>query len=271
MENISSYGITQRAVTSTDVDLHVERIRRVGVTVVDGGLEPGEVAQLSDGLDRLLTEQARRAGGMDRLVAIGEHETVRCCLAYDDLFLKLASNPRVLAVCRALMGEYIVLMQQNGIVNPAGRQHTQTAFHRDLPYQHFVSSRPLAISALFCVDPFTAANGATMVLPGSHKAEDFPSSTLVGELVEAVEAPSGHFLMFDSMVFHRAGSNTSPNPRRAVNHVYTLPFVAQQISLPDELGGRHADNPDLRRLLGYESGPLASVDAWWQRRSQRRG
>jgi len=271
MQDISSYGVTERGAASTDIELHVERIRRVGFTILDSGLHTEDVRQFSDRLDRLQAEQARRAGGIDRLVAIGEHETVRCCLAYDDAFVKLAANPRVLAVSRALMGDYVVLMQQNGIVNPAGRQHVQTAFHRDLPYQHFVSSRPLAVSALFCVDAFTAENGATVILPGTHKAEEFPSPALVAELAQGVEAPMGHYLVFDSMLFHRAGSNTSARPRRAVNHVYGLPFVAQQISLPDQLGGRHADDPDLRRLFGYESGPASSVDAWWQRRSQRRG
>jgi len=271
MEHIPSYGVTERGTASSDIELHVERIRRVGFTVVDGGFQAEDVRQLSDRLDRLLVDQARRAGGIDRLVAIGEHETVRCCLAYDDAFLRLASNPRVLAVCRALMGEYVVLTQQNGIVNEAGRQHVQTAFHRDLPYQHFVSSRPVAVSALFCIDAFTCENGATVVLRGTHQAEQFPSPPLVAELAQAVEAPMGHYLVFDSMLFHRAGSNTSAHPRRAVNHVYGLPFMAQQISLPDQLGGRHADDPDLRRLLGYDSGPVPSVDAWWQRRSDRRG
>ena len=39
--------------------------------------------------------------------------------------------------------------------------HHQSAFHRDLPYQHFTSSRPIAINALFCADEFTNENGAT--------------------------------------------------------------------------------------------------------------
>jgi len=266
----SSYGIVERAASGTDADQHAERIRVSGVSVVPGGYSPDEVAYLSRRIDALLVEQAARAGGIETLAEIGEHETLRCCLVHDEAFVRLASNARVMDVCRQLLGDYIVLMQQNAIVNPPGRAHRQTACHRDLPYQHFVSSRPLAISALFCVDPFTRENGATIVLPGTHKIEQFPSETLAAEIEQPVEAPAGSFLLFDSMLFHRAGHNGSSMPRRGVNHVYTLPFIAQQISLPDVLGGRYADDPALSRLFGYQTKPAPSIEAWWTGRRARK-
>jgi ectoine hydroxylase-related dioxygenase (phytanoyl-CoA dioxygenase family) len=266
----SSYGIVERTSSGTDTGRHAERIRVSGVTVVPGGYSPDEIAYLSRRIDALLEEQAERAGGIEKLAEIGEHETLRCCLAHDEAFVRLASNRPVTDVCRQLLGDYIVLMQQNAIVNPPGRAHHQTACHRDLPYQHFVSSRPLAISALFCVDPFTQENGATIVLPGTHRIEQFPSDTLAAEIEQPVAAPAGSFLVFDSMLFHRAGHNGSTMPRRAVNHVYTLPFIAQQISLPDVLGGRYADDPELARLFGYQTRPATSVEGWWTSRRARR-
>jgi ectoine hydroxylase-related dioxygenase (phytanoyl-CoA dioxygenase family) len=266
----SSYGIIEQTSAQTGRDLHVERVRFCGVTVVPSGYAADEIAYLSRRIDALLVEQADRAGGVAALAEIGEHETLRCCLAHDEAFVRLASNPNVLDVCRQLLGDYIVLTQQNAIVNPPGRAHRQTACHRDLPYQHLVSSRPLAVSALFCVDPFTRENGATVVLPGTHKVEQFPTTTLAAEIEQAVEAPAGSFLVFDSMLFHRAGHNASSMPRRGVNHVYGRPFIGQQISLPDVLGGRYADDPALARLLGYETRPASSVDAWWESRRARR-
>jgi ectoine hydroxylase-related dioxygenase (phytanoyl-CoA dioxygenase family) len=255
---------------ATERDAHVERIRLSGFTVVPGGYTPKDIDLLARRIDALLAEQAERAGGADVLAEIGEHETLRCCLAHDEAFVRLASNEHVLAICRQLLGDFIVLTQQNAIANPAGRGHHQTACHRDLPYQHFVSSRPLAVSALFCVDAFTRENGATVVLPGTHRMEYFPSDGVAKEIERPVEAPAGSFLVFDSMLFHRAGYNTSPSVRRAVNHVYALPFIGQQISMPDVLQGRYADDPALRRLFGYETNPVSSVDAWWARRRARR-
>jgi len=266
----SSYGIVERTSSGTDADQHVERLRVSGVTVVPSGYSQPELEYVSRRIDELLAEQADRAGGSDKLAEIGEHETLRGCLVHDDAFAKLAANARVLEICRQLLGEFIVLMQQNAIVNPPRRAHHQTACHRDLPYQHFVSSRPLAISALFCVDPFTRENGATIVLPGTHKIEQFPSDALAGEIEQVMEAPAGSFLMFDSMVFHRAGHNGSSMPRRGINHVFALPFIAQQISLPDMLNGRYADDPALARLFGYHTRPATSIDAWWAGRRARK-
>ena len=270
MTTTSSYGIIEQASARTDRDGHVERIRLEGFTVIPGGYTADELTYLAGRIDALLAEQAERAGGIDALAEIGEHETLRCCLAHDEAFVRLASNEHVLALCRQLLGDYIVLTQQNAIANSPGRVHHQTACHRDLPYQHFVSSRPLAMSALFCVDPFTRQNGATVVLPGTHRIEHFPSDTLAAEIERPVEAPAGSFLVFDSMLFHRAGHNTSATVRRAVNHVYALPFIGQQISMPDVLHGRYVDDPVLRRLFGYDTNPAPSVDGWWARRRARR-
>ena len=265
----SSYGIVERLPGNTEIDVHAERICASGVTVVPGGYSSHRIAYLSDRIDELLAEQAARAGGVEVLAEIGEDETLRCCLAHDEAFVQLATNPQVMAVCRLLLGDYFVLTLQNAIVNPAGGAHYQARCHRDLPYQHFVSSRPMAISALFCVDPLTAENGGTVILQGTHKIEQFPSAAIVSELERSIEAPAGSFLVFDSMVFHRAGHNRSTRPRRAVNHVYGLPFIAQQISLPDVLGGRHAHDPALARLFGYETRPAASLEAWWESRRAR--
>jgi hypothetical protein len=266
----SSYGIVERTTAASDADFHAERIRVSGFTVIPGTYVPDELAYFSRRIDGLLVEQADRAGGIEALAAIREHETLRCCLAYDEAFVRLAANANVMEVCRRLLGEYFVLTQQNAIVNPAGHPHRQVACHRDLPYQHFVSSRPLAVSALFCVDAFTLDNGATVVLPGTHKIEQFPSDALVGDIELSVEAPAGSFIVFDSMLFHRAGHNDSAMPRRAVNQVYALPFIGQQISIPDMLGGRYSDEPALARLLGYETRPAPSVEAWWSSRRARR-
>jgi ectoine hydroxylase-related dioxygenase (phytanoyl-CoA dioxygenase family) len=85
-----------------------------------------------------------------------------------------------------------------------------------------------------------------------------------------VTAEPGSCIVFDSMLCHRAGTNTSGRPRRAVNQVFSVPIIAQQISLPSMLAGRYADDPVLARLLGYDSVPAASVLDWRERRWRRR-
>lgn len=263
------YGIVERAAAATPAAQYADRIRMVGYAVVPGGFAPADIANLSGRLDRVMERQAEEFGGAERLAAIGDALTARCPLAYDDAFVPLATHPAVLAVARELLGGYVVLMQQNGVINPARQSHTQVAYHRDLPYQHFVSSRPLAVSALFCIDPFTVETGATTVIPASHRMEAFPSAEVAAQLDTPVTAEAGSFIVFDAMLFHRAGANVSDRPRRAVNQVFSVPIIAQQISLPDALQGRYADDPELARLFGYEVAPARSVPAWRERRLAR--
>ena len=263
----SSYGVRERE-AGDELALHAERIRLSGYTVLNTEFTDDEVADMRARLDRVLERQALEFGA-ERIAAIGDAMTARCPLVDDDVFLRLATHPSLLALCRLLLGDYIVLMQQNGIVNPSSGTHAQASYHRDLPYQHFVSSRPLAISALCCIDPFRRETGATTVIPGSHRMEPFPSAEVAAALDTPVHAEPGSFVVFDSMLFHRAGANTSGKPRRAVNHVYTVPIIAQQISLPAALKGRHGDDPALRRLLGYETQPAGSAAEWRERRLAR--
>jgi ectoine hydroxylase-related dioxygenase (phytanoyl-CoA dioxygenase family) len=265
----ASYGIVERGVASSDAARIAERIRLAGYAVVPGGFSSADVADFGTRLEQVMARQVEEFGGADRLASIGDALTARCPVVYDDAFVALAAHATVLAICRELLGDYIILMQQNGVINPSGERHTQVAYHRDLPYQHFTSSRPLAISALFCIDPFTADTGATTIIPGSHRMEQFPSEAVAAELDTQVCAEPGSFIVFDAMVFHRAGQNRSGRPRRAVNQVFSTPIIAQQISLPDALNGRYADDPSLARLFGYEVAPARSVAAWRERRLVR--
>jgi hypothetical protein len=265
----SKYGIVEQAGDETAAARLAGRIRLVGYAVMPSGLPAGAVAELGDRLDRVMTRQVDEFGGPERMAAIGDTLTARCPLVYDDAFTALAAHPDLLAVARELLGTYVVLMQQNGVINPPKQAHTQLSYHRDLPYQHFVSSRPLAMSALFCIDPFRVETGATTVIPASHRMEAFPAADVAAQLDTPVTAEPGSFIVFDSMLFHRAGANVSDRPRRAVNQVFSVPIIAQQISLPDALQGRHAGDPALARLLGYEVAPPPSVLAWRERRLVR--
>jgi ectoine hydroxylase-related dioxygenase (phytanoyl-CoA dioxygenase family) len=270
VDALRSYGVNEQEVAADDLAAHAERIRLAGYCVLAGALSAADTADLAARLDEVIRRQTEEFGS-ERLEQIGDRFTARCPLVDDAAFLKLATHPRLLALVRLLLGEYVVLMQQNGVINPPQEGHTQGAYHRDLPYQHFVSSRPLAISALFCIDPFRTETGATMVIPGSHHVERFPSTAVAASAEVSVNADAGSFVVFDAMLFHRAGDNRSGRVRRAVNNVFSVPIIAQQISLPSALNGRYSDDPELARLLGYDSTPAASVVDWRTRRLRRSG
>jgi ectoine hydroxylase-related dioxygenase (phytanoyl-CoA dioxygenase family) len=258
--NSGRYGVIEQTMSNTDVEQACESIRHLGYGVIDGGYEPAWLASLSDAFDRARERQQSEHGGIASLRAIDEHNTIRLPLAYEPMFLELAANGKILEICSRLIGAYLVLNQQNGVINPPrAERYNQGAWHRDLPYQHFVSSRPLAINALFCLDPFTLENGATKVLPASHRQEAFPSDQFVEAQAAAVAAPRGSFIILDCMMFHSGGVNTTDQARRAVNHVYSIPLLRQQIDLPNALGDHFVTDPKLRKLLGYDVRTPGSV------------
>lgn len=262
----SHYGIKTFSPVKDKYDACAEEINLLGYTVIDGGFLPEEIAALRNGVDKIMRRQSEEFGDTTLLAKIGEAGIGRALLAYDEMFLRLATHAALLEIVKRLLGEYFILSQQNSIILSPDATHSQSQYHRDLPYQHFTSSHPLAVNALFCIDSFTSENGATKVIPGSHKYSPFPSETTVSHLEKSITAPAGSFIIMDAMVFHSGGKNISQAPRYGVNHVYVMPFMRQQVDLPNLLQGRHNDDPTLRRLLGYEVETPVSVLDWRQRR-----
>ena len=265
----SSYGIKETTALESDVDRQIEEISNVGFTVVEGVLAQSQIEDVRSRIDTVYETQASEVGGRENLRRINDELVVRCLLAYDEYFLSIATNENILTLLRRLLGDYFTLLQQNAILNLPDRENYQTAWHRDLIYQHFIPSRPIAVSALICVDDFSKATGGTHVLPGSHKFEKFPSQEYVSKHEIAVEARQGSAIVFDSMLFHRGGINASQSARRGLNHLYSLPFIKQQINLPSVLGGKHSDDAFLSKFLGYESEPAGSVIEWRNKRLAR--
>ncbi len=271
VEPIKRYGVREQSSSADELDVKLQELDLSGYTVLDSGLSEAVLSDLRERLEYLLSEQEARFGGHEALKRIGEADTLRAPLIWDEAFLNVAVHPRLIELCRRALGEYFIINQQNGIRNPPVRTgHRQASYHRDLPYQHFVSSRPLAINALLCLDPFTPQNGSTRVLPGSHKIEYFPDDRVVRSLEVATNVPAGAYLILNSMVFHCAGGNTTETPRRGVNTLFTVPIIKQQIALPPNLRERHDNDPWVRRLLGFEVDPPRSLEAWFESRKARK-
>lgn len=270
METLPRYGVRLTNQAAHAVQEAAETLRLLGYAIVDSGLTEAELDGLRQGLEAIRAEEEAGPRGELRRAA-GDAEILRCPLARDPAFLALAANPHILALCTAMLGPGFILNQQNGVINPAGSErYSQSAYHRDLPYQHFTSSRPLALNALFCLDPFTAENGATWVVPASHKEEAFPSESVLMAQRQQVAAPAGSFLVLDCMLWHAGGVNRTMRDRRAVNHVYTIALMRQQIDLPAALGEGFTADPAIRQLLGMAHPQPRSVEEYLVSQARRR-
>lgn len=263
MRQESSYGDIHQAGVSDYIDTLVEEITIRGFVIMPEVIPQEEISILRDAIDRIYEFQEQDFGKA-QLSNIKELDVCRAPLLYDSMFVELAANRSVIPVVEKLIGSYFILNLQNAIINRPGTFHHQSAWHRDLPYQNFVISKPLAVNALYAIDGFSEKTGSTMLIPYAHKMEILPSDAFVQKNMVSITAPAGSVIIFDSMVFHRAGANTSNMVRRAVNHMYTVPIIKQQYDFSRALNGRYSENPLYRQLLGFTS-QVPLDDKEWRR------
>ena len=242
------------------MDEIAEQVRRIGYAVLDYGYTMGELTQLSDAFNQTRTDYVQKYG-KQRLRSANEFHTVRAPLTWDPAFVRLATNQNLLSVLGKLIIDKFILNQQNCVINPPAETYNQGAWHRDLPYQHFVSNTPLAVNALFCVDDFTRENGSTFVLPASHRAVNFPSASYIQRNALQIEAKSGEFILLDCVLFHSGGFNRTNVERRAVNQIFTIPYFKQQIKLP-ELMSNAVLSEIQKEIFGFNYQEPISIDQY---------
>lgn len=265
---LQSYGVRMRNQAQSHIDEVVEQVKNLGYAVLDSGYSAADLAALSKAFDEVYVAYLAKYGA-SRLSKANEHNTIRALLTQGNhIFLELAMSRMLLQTIEKLISGSFILNQQNGVINPPKSEYNQGAWHRDLPYQHFVSSSPLAINALFCLDEFTFENGATYVLPASHKSEEFPSEAYIARNAIQVAAKPGSFIILDCMLFHSGGYNYTLNARRAINHVFNIPYFKQQINLPDNLNQDEL-SPDAMKILGFNTVEARTVDAYLDERFRK--
>lgn len=262
---ITNYGITKRNESLSAVHLIKESISLKGFSIVPNVFEPEKAKQFGSALDNLLLTQEGRFS-KEQLAMIREEDIVRMPLAYESLFLELITLPMIREVVESLLGNYYILHLQNGILNKPTKVHHQVSWHRDLPYQDFVSTEPLGINAFLCIDDFTATSGATFLLPFSHKIPFFPSETYVKENEVQLIAPPGSIVFFDSMLYHKAGINTGNFIRRGINTMFVRPILKQQLDVPEMLQGKYENDEFLKKVLGYDSAVAKNIEEYRNRR-----
>jgi len=267
-EHVFCHAVTEKYQADTDVEFWVEEIRTKGFTVMPGSFGADSIANMSACADESYRIQCDLLGGEENLVKINDANIARAPCAEFDIFIDLAMDPLVHAVASILLGRFM-LYSQNAIINKPGTNHYQFTWHRDLNYQHWTSSRSMALSALYCLDPFDSETGGTYVLPATHKVEKFPSERYVLANQQCVHARPGDWILFDSMVFHRTGKNGSKIVRRGINHIIVPLFMAQQYDFIEMIGTKLKTGSQ-RMFFGEGRRVPPSALAWRQARIDRK-
>ena len=174
---------------------------------------------------------------------------------------RLVDHPRVLAVLdRLLMPNYLLSALQAINIQPG--ESAQLPHHDDGFYPIPRPRPPLAAATIWAIDDFTADNGATVVMPGSHRwgarrpGPDDPALPVV--------MPAGSCVFFVGTLWHGGGANTTARARLAVTAQYCQPWLrpmeAFTLSIPRDVARTVSD--DIQRMIGYSIHPpfVGAVD-----------
>lgn len=160
-------------------------------------------------------------------------------------------------------GPYI-LNSFGGAINSAYSRSYAHNIHRDI--RSHSGDQKLLLNTLVMFDEFTPDNGATFLMPGSHRMPEKPSEKDFYAVAKQALGPAGSILMFDSNVWHAGGDNNTAFPRRSVTPMFCKPYVKPGFDYPRALGYDKGDtfSADLRQILGYNSRIPATLEEWYQ-------
>lgn len=262
---MKSYGIINSLKIENEIERHFENISIKGFSIKEGVLTLKECDEYSNIVNKVYEKQVIEFG-KDKLEKIQELDLARMPFLYDRGLSALYLNPFVLELTSKILGTNFHLHLQNAIINKPNREHHQTSWHRDLPYQDWVISKPLAINAFYCLTDFTEENGSTVVLPFSHKIDYFPSEGYIRENEVKVLAKAGSVIFFDSMLYHRASYNASEMIRYGVNHLFVVPILKQQVDITKCFSKEVDLSEQEKMILGIKFGVPASVNEFREKR-----
>lgn len=229
----------------------VEVLRRDGGVMVRGLAPAGVIdacaAELRPALEAYDESQRTDFSGP---------KTLRCgaVLRYAPSAAALIAHPMVLAVADAILlpacAEYQI-GSTTGIEILPGESEQQ--LHRDdTPYPIQVAGLEMQIGVMWAFNDFTAENGATRIVPGSHRYLRAWHRPDLSRWASAV-MPKGSALFYLGSTWHGGGANRSASARTGLINTYCLGWLRAEenhyLEVPPQIARQY--EPRVRRLLGY--------------------
>lgn len=248
----------------TTLSEHLDRIDADGYTIIEDAIEAELVIGLRDTIRRLQGEL-----GVEPLGTAAEgHSTLRMynLLAKDPIFQAMPVHPHVLPFVERLLDRGCLLSGMTAIDIGPG-EDSQPMHGDDIVMSRHLTRphAPMMITSMWALTDFTAANGGTRYIPGSHRLPFIPKAELDRHVVRELEMPAGSVMIFHGSLWHGGGANTTTDDwRLGVNVQYCPGFVRQQqnhyLAIPPEVAAGFSDR--LLELLGYRlyKGVMGHVD-----------
>jgi ectoine hydroxylase-related dioxygenase (phytanoyl-CoA dioxygenase family) len=238
-EALRALGVREDTLTAAQQ----ERLDEDGYLVLPAIFTAGEAARFAARLDELAAEEGERAGCETHQ----EAGSVRLSnlIDKDPLFDVTFTHPQVLAaVARVLRNDLRLSSLNSRAALPGqGLQGLHADWEAPVPPGEYA-----VCNSIWLLDAFTGENGATRVVPGSHRSRRMPQDEMPdpsaphpGEVL--LQAPAGTVIVFNAHVWHGGTRNRTPRLRRAM-HAY---FCRRD--QPQQTNQRHFLRPETRARL----------------------
>ncbi len=248
-----------------DITPHLAALAADGYTLIRDFLNPRQLAAVRAGLAPHLDSHSGRNDFEGYRT-----ERVYTLVARGQIFEDLTEDPRVLALLDQLLQPgYLLTASQAIRIHPG---ESPQPIHADDVFYRVPRPRPaISVSTIVAVDDFTAINGGTEIIAGSHRwgdpeiagiyatAGDDSSGALVRleRQLQPIIVPAGTCIVFLGTLLHRGGANRSTSPRLAFSNQYCEPWARTQenffLGVPAAMARRMS--PRLQSLLGYAIWP----------------
>ncbi len=215
----------------------IETLDREGYLFLGQLLTETEVAEVNDRIAALMQAEGENAGaefmaskymrypkeaGADRLADLVNKGSV---------FDKFYTHPRVLAGIEAVIGSQYKLSSLNYRAAKPGKGLQK--LHVD--WRNAVANGAYKVcNTIWLLDDFTEHNGATRIVPGTHKSSILPDEAMADPMQKhpdelRIIAPAGSVYIFNSHVWHGGTNNETAHDRRSIHSYFCSREQPQQI------------------------------------------
>ncbi len=249
----------------TQEEFHDE-IKDRGWVHFKGVLSSEFVDALNEGMD--IAYQNCRNVQVQNGVDVNTDGTVHHLLGQHEVFLEFIKKLPLHDYMKTFFGIPYIVNGFGGVINLPHKASYVCNIHRDIRTFYTL---PMMINMLVMLDDFTLENGATYFLSGSNKKDERPTDEDFYAKSERAVGKAGDIILFDSLVWHAAGKNTTERIRRALTLTYSRPFMKQQLDYPRALGYDRGEefSEDVRQVLGYNSRVPSNLSEWYQPPAKR--
>ncbi len=231
---------------------HLEALDRNGYTVLEEVIDPDLVARILKRVREIEQETLPEHESGSPVDGSSQLRTAGL-LSLDALFWDVPIHPEVLPLVEARLDPGCLLTSFSAIDVMPGKNR-QPVHPDDALIPLARPHQPIVCTCMWAITDFTEQNGATRLLPGTHRAAAPPDYAREHEGLMPALMRAGSVLVLDGSLWHQAADNTTKNEWRLGLQVsycagWIRPFTNHFLSTPRETAAKFPDR--LIELLGY--------------------